>query len=465
MTNRLLLAHPEPYLMNAIDRKTQARILLATASLRERNAINMIKACMVYLRQLGPGFITGVSDDDPSGIATYSQAGARFGTSMLWLSVFFFPLMAAVQEISARIGRVTGRGLAGNIRKHYPPALLYMVVGLIAVSNVINIGADIGAMAAALELIAGKDQWHVYPLAISAISIVALTFLSYPTYVSVLKWLGVCVLSYVGIVFFVDIPWREVLHDTFVPRISFTDDYLTMLTAVMGTTISPYLFVWQSSLEVEEQHADPNEEPVRKAPHQARSQFLKIRIDTYSGMAVSCAVMFFIILTTALTLHVHHITNIQSAQQAASALEPVAGRFAFTLFAVGMIGTGMLAVPTLAGSVGYAMGETFKWPTGLDHKPYQAIRFYAVIAVATLIGTVLNFIGFDPIRALIWSAVINGLISVPLLCALMLIAGNHAVMGKFAIPRKLSIAGWLTTILMAAAAVLTIIHLFTPGPN
>lgn len=415
-----------------------------------------------YLRQLGPGFITGVSDDDPSGIATYSQAGAQFGTSMLWMALFFFPLMAAVQEISARIGRVSGRGLAGNIRESFPPSLLYIVVVLIAISNIINIGADIGAMAAAMELIVGKDRWHVFPLAISLFSVVALTFLSYSVYSSVLKWLGVCVFSYVGVVLFVRVPWGEVLWNTLVPRLRLTDDYLTMLTAVMGTTVSPYLFIWQSSLEVEEQRADPHERPVCKAPEQARSQFLKIRFDTYSGMAVSCVVMFFIILTTALTLHAHQITQIQSAEQAARALEPIAGRFAFVLFSIGIIGTGLLAVPTLAGSVGYAMGEAFRWPTGLDHKPYQAIRFYAVIAIATLIGTALNFIGIDPIKALIWSAVINGLVSVPLLCALMLVARNHALMGKFVIPRNLAVAGWLTTALMTAAAVLTVVHLLDP---
>jgi NRAMP (natural resistance-associated macrophage protein)-like metal ion transporter len=422
----------------------------------------MFAKCKTYLRQLGPGFITGVADDDPSGIATYSQAGAQFGTAMLWVAPFFFPLMAAVQEISARIGRVTGKGLAGNVAQHYSPALLYSLVALIAVSNIINIGADIGAIAVALEMIVGKDRWHVFPFLISMVSVIALTFLSYNTYASLLKWLGLCVFSYVGTVFFVHIPWKEVAHDTFLPHLAFTDDYLTMLTAVMGTTISPYLFVWQSSLEVEEQHADPQEHPVREAPEQARSQFLKIRIDTYSGMAVSCAVMFFIILTTAMTLHLHHVTQIDSAEQAARALEPIAGRFAFVLFAVGIIGTGLLAVPTLAGSVGYAVGEACKWPTGLDHKPYQATRFYAVIAMSTIVGTALNFIGVNPIQALVWSAVINGLISVPLLVALMLIARNHDIMGKFAIPKKLAIAGWITAGLMTAAAILTVLHLLDP---
>jgi NRAMP (natural resistance-associated macrophage protein)-like metal ion transporter len=415
------------------------------------------------LGQLGPGFITGVSDDDPSGIATYSQAGAQFGTSMLWVALFSFPLMAAVQEISARIGRVSGHGLAGNLRRHYRPGLLYAVVLLIAVSNIINIGADIGGMAAALELVIGSDRWHLYPLAISAVSVLALTFLSYAVYSSLLKWVGLCVFTYVGIVFFVQIPWGQVARDTLVPNIEFSHGYLSMLTAVLGTTISPYLFIWQSSMEVEEQRADPDEQPVRQAPRQARRQFIKIRVDTYIGMAVSTAVMFFIILTTALVLHTHGITHIASAEQAARALEPIAGPLAFVLFAVGIIGTGMLAVPTLSGSIGYAMGEAFRWPTGLAYKPYQAARFYAVIAVATLIGTGLNFIGIDPIKALIASAVINGLLSTPMLCALMAMARNPAVMGKFVIQRKLAMFGWVTVALMTGSACLTVVDLLAPG--
>jgi NRAMP (natural resistance-associated macrophage protein)-like metal ion transporter len=423
----------------------------------------MLKSLATYLRQLGPGFITGVSDDDPSGIATYSQAGAQFGTAMLWVSMFSFPLMAAVQEISARIGRVTGRGLAGNLRRHYPPWILYTVVLLMAVSNIINIGADIGAMAAALELVVGRDRWHLFPVLIGVGSVGALMALPYPTYASLLKWLGISVFSYFGIALFVKVPWGQVVHDLAIPTLHFTDDYLTMLVAVLGTTISPYLFIWQSSVEVEEQRADPEEAPVRQAPEQARSQFLKIRVDTYSGMAISNLVMFFIILTTAVTLHAHGITQIDSAEQAAKALQPIAGRFAFLLFATGIIGTGLLAVPSLAGSLGYAMGEAFKWPTGLDHKPYQATRFYAVIGAATLIGTVLNFIGVDPIKALILSAIINGLVSVPLLCILMLIARNHAVMGKFVIPRGLQIAGWISFAVMTAAALVTVWHLAMPG--
>jgi NRAMP (natural resistance-associated macrophage protein)-like metal ion transporter len=417
-----------------------------------------------WLHRLGPGFITGVADDDPSGIATYSQAGAAFGTGMLWTALFCFPLMAAVQEISARIGRVSGHGLAGNMCRHYRRGWLYMVVLLITVANIINIGADIAGMAASLALVLGPDKYQVYPVAISLLSVLALTLLSYSVYTSVLKWVGLSIFAYVGIVFFVQIPWGDVVRDTLIPRLQFSHGYLSMLTAVLGTTISPYLFIWQSSLEVEEQRADPHERPVVQAPEQAEEQFSKVRIDTYAGMAVSSAVTFFIILTTAVTLHAHHITHIASAAQAAQALEPIAGPFAFALFAVGIIGTGLLAIPTLSGSIGYAVGEAFRWPTGLDYRPYQARRFYAVIAVATLAGTCMNFVGIDPIRALIGAALINGLLSVPLLFLLMAIARDRAVMGGFVIPPKLAAVGWAATALMSASVLLTLFDLAS-GPG
>lgn len=417
----------------------------------------MRQSLVNFIKKLGPGFITGVSDDDPSGIATYSQAGAQFGTSMLWAALFTFPLMAAIQEISARIGRVTGHGVAGNIRRHYSPWLLYFVVALILVANTVNIGADIGAMAAALELLIGRDRFHLYPLLFAAVSLIGEVFLSYRSYSAVLKWFSLSVFAYVGIVLFVQIPWYTVLRDTLLPTIVPNANYMMMLVAVLGTTISPYLFFWQSSLEVEEQRATPGEEPIKKAPQQARSQFERIRTDTLSGMAVSNLVMYFIILTTAVTLHAHHITDIQTTAQAAEALRPIAGPYAFTLFAMGIIGTGLLAVPVLAGSVGYAIGETLRWPTGLDRKPYQAKGFYFIIAIATGVGTALNFFHIDPIRALFWTAVINGIISVPILFVLMRMASNAKVMGKFTIPRKLAIAGWITTGAMALAAVLLVV--------
>jgi NRAMP (natural resistance-associated macrophage protein)-like metal ion transporter len=418
----------------------------------------MLQPLVNFLKKLGPGFITGVSDDDPSGIATYTQAGAQFGTALLWTALFTFPLMAAIQEISARIGRVTGHGVAGNIRRHYSPLLLYFIVALILVANTINIGADIGAMAAALELLVGRDRFHLFPLLFGAVSLAAEILLPYRTYSSALKWVSLSVFAYVGIVLFVQIPWQQVLHDTLLPTISTNDDYMMMLVAVLGTTISPYLFFWQSSLEVEEQKATPFEEPLKKAPQQARCQFERIRADTYTGMAVSNVVMYFIILTTAMTLHAHHVTNIQTTAQAAQALRPIAGPYAFVLFAMGIIGTGLLAVPVLAGSVGYAIGEALRWPTGLDRKPYKAKGFYCIIGLATAVGTALNFFRIDPFRALFWTAVINGIISVPILFVLMRMAGNAQVMGKFTIPRKLSIAGWLTTGAMTIAAGLLLLN-------
>jgi NRAMP (natural resistance-associated macrophage protein)-like metal ion transporter len=412
----------------------------------------MLPSFVNFLKKLGPGFITGVSDDDPSGIATYSQAGAQFGTAMLWTALLTFPLMAAIQEISARIGRVTGHGMAGNIRRHYPLWLLYFIVALIFVANTINIGADISAMAAALELLVGRDRFHLFPLLFGAISLLGEIFLSYRTYSTALKWISLSVFAYVGIVFFVQIPWGQVLHDMVLPKITLTNGYMMTLVAVLGTTISPYLFFWQSSLEVEEQRATPGEEPVKKAPRQARGQFERIRTDTYAGMAVSNLVMYFIILSTAVTLHAHHITNIQTTAQAAEALRPIAGPYAFVLFAMGIVGTGLLAVPVLAGSIGYAVGEALRWPTGLDRKPYEAKGFYCIIGISTAIGTTLNFFHIDPIRALFWSAVINGIIAVPILFVLMRMASNVHVMGKFTIPRKLAIAGWVTAIAMSLAA-------------
>jgi NRAMP (natural resistance-associated macrophage protein)-like metal ion transporter len=420
--------------------------------------VSMPQSFINIIRKLGPGFITGVSDDDPSGIATYSQAGAQFGTSMLWLALFTFPLMVAVQEIAARIGRVTGHGVAGNIRRHYPPWLLYGIVALILVANTINIGADIGAMAAALEMLTGRDRFHLYPLLFGAVSLLAEIFLPYRRYSAALKWISLSVFAYVGIVLFVRIPWLQVAHDTLLPGIEPDDSYLMMLVAVLGTTISPYLFFWQSSLEVEEQRATPGEEPVKKAPHQARGQFQRIRADTFAGMAVSNLVMYFIMLTTAQTLHLHHVTDIRTTAQAAEALRPIAGPYAFTLFAMGIIGTGLLAVPVLAGSVGYAIGEALRWPTGLDRKPWQARGFYCIIAVATAVGTALNFFGVDPIRALFLTAVINGLIAVPILVVLMRMASDVRVMGRFVIPRRLALAGWLTTAAMTVAAVALVIN-------
>ena len=402
------------------------------------------------LKQLGPGLITGAADDDPSGIATYSQAGAQFGYGMLWSVLFTLPLMIGIQIVSARIGRVTGHGLAANIRQHYPAWLLYSVVGLLLAANTINIAADLGAMAAALKLLIGGSA-HLYIVAFALLSLGLQIFIPFPRYAPILKALTLALFAYVGTVFVVDVPWSGVVLGTLIPDVSLRPDYLLMLVAVFGTTISPYLFFWQASQEVEEQRAGPGEEPLREAPAQARLQLRRIKFDTYIGMTFSNLVAFFIILTTAVTLHAHGITDIQTSAQAAEALRPIGGEFAFLLFAAGIVGTGMLAVPVLAGSAAYAVAESFRWPIGLGLKLMEARGFYAIVIVATAIGVALDFTSIDPVKALIWSAVINGIIAVPIMAVMMLMAVRPEIMGPFTIRRRLKVLGWLATGVMALA--------------
>ena len=402
------------------------------------------------LKQLGPGLITGAADDDPSGIASYSQAGAQFGYGMLWSVLFTLPLMIGIQVVSARIGRVTGHGLAANIRQHYPAWLLYAVVGLLLVANTINIAADLGAMAAALQLLIGGPA-HLYLAAFALLSLVLQIFIPFPRYAPFLKALTLALFAYVGTVFVIDVPWSGVLLGTFVPDVSLRPEYLLMLVAIFGTTISPYLFFWQASQEVEEQRAGRGEEPLREAPGQARLQLRRINFDTCVGMTFSNLVAFFIILTTAVTLHAHGITDIQTSAQAAAALRPIGGEFAFLLFAAGIVGTGMLAVPVLAGSAAYAVAESFRWPIGLGLKLMEARGFYAIIVAATAIGVALDFTSIDPVKALIWSAVINGVIAVPIMVVMMLMAVRPEIMGPFVVRRHLWILGWLATGVMALA--------------
>ncbi|HEX2815848.1 MAG TPA: divalent metal cation transporter [Phenylobacterium sp.] len=404
------------------------------------------------LQVLGPGLITGASDDDPSGIATYSQAGAQFGFGLSWVMLFSWPLMCAIQEISARIGRVTGRGIAGNLKKHYPNPVVYSIVTLLVVANVINIGADLGAMGAGLKLLIGGNQLF-YVAAFGLITVLLEVFSRYSRYVSVLKWLTLSLFAYVGVAFVVKMPWGEVAKSLVIPQITFTPAYMTVVVALLGTTISPYLFFWQAEEEVEEVKERTDAKPLERAPEQATAEFGRIRIDTYVGMAFSNAVALFIILTTAATLHAHGITDIQTSSQAAEALRPIAGRFAFTVFAIGIIGTGLLALPVLAGSSAYALGETFGWHVGLARKPYRAKAFYGAIAVATALGVLLNYSPIDPIKALFWSAVINGVVAVPVMVLMMHLSSHKPAMGGFQIGRGLKIVGWLATAVMAAAAV------------
>ena len=405
------------------------------------------------LGRLGPGLITGAADDDPGGVATHSQAGAMFGLNMLWSVVLAYPLLAGIQQIVARIGRVTGHGLAANILRAFPAWLLAILVLLLLVANTINIAADVAAMAAAATLIAPGVDKVIYAVGFGLVCVLLEIFMSYKRYVGVLKWLTLSLLAYVGVVFTVKIPWGEVLWRSFVPEIVLTPAFMTMVVAVFGTTISPYMFFWQSSQEVEDLGPDPAARSLLNTPEMADGELRRIRLDTWTGMAVCSLIAFFIVLTTAVTLHVNGITHIDSAAQAAQALRPIAGDLAFWLFSLGIIGTGLLAVPVLAGSAAYAISESFGWPMGLNRKLGQAPGFYAIIAAATLGGVALSLTQVDPIQALVWSAVLNGLVAVPIMAVAMILASRKSVMGPFVIGRTLKILGWTATIVMAAAGV------------
>jgi NRAMP (natural resistance-associated macrophage protein)-like metal ion transporter len=401
---------------------------------------------------LGPGLITGASDDDPSGIATYSQAGALFGFGLLWTMVVAYPLMAAVQEISARIGRTTGKGLAANIIPNYPPVVVFGLVGLLFMANIINIGANLGAMGDAVALLAGGPPL-LYVIAFGVLCTLMEVFMKYTRYVAVLKWLTLALFSYIATLFAIDIPWTGVISGLLVPKLSTDGNYWQTVVAILGTTISPYLFFWQASQEVEDIHEIPKREPLLTSPHQAPSAEHRIRIDTLVGMAFSNIVAISIIMTVGATLHPAGITDIESSAQAASALKPIGGAFAFVLFALGIIGTGMLSIPVLAGSAAYAFGEALKWKVGLSLKPTEGKAFYGMIALATLVGIAINFSGLNPIKALYYSAVINGVVAVPIIAIMMLMAGNKKVMGQFTVRGWLSYLGWTTAGVMALACV------------
>ena len=399
------------------------------------------------LWKLGPGFITGAADDDPSGIATYSQVGAHFGYGMLWTMLFSFPLMAAIQEISAQIGRVSGVGIAGNIRRHYPRPYLYGIVSLLLVANIFNIGADIGAMGAATQLMLPGPP-VVFVVLSGGISLAMQILIPYSSYVKYLKWLTLALFSYVITAIILHEPSWAAVRATIRPDISLHREFLTALIAILGTTISPYLFFWQASEEVEDVTLNAREQPLKNAPKQAPAQLQRIRFDTFLGMAFSNLVAFFIILTAASTLYSHGLRDIQTADQAARALQPLAGHFASSLFAVGIIGTGLLAVPVLAGSAAYAVSEVFQWTASLEQKPQRAVGFYATIGIATLIGLLLNFIHLNPIKALFFSAVLNGVVAGPVMAFMMLLARNPKVMGSFTLSRSLHIVGWIATAAM-----------------
>jgi NRAMP (natural resistance-associated macrophage protein)-like metal ion transporter len=404
-----------------------------------------------WLRFLGPGLVSGAADDDPSGIATYSQAGAQFHYGLLWTVVLTWPFMVVVQLISARIGRVTGHGIAANIRETMPRAVLLGLVVLLLIANTINIAADIAAMGEALQLVIGGGQ-HGHAAIFAMVSVLLQVFVPYRRYAPILKWLTLILFAYVATVFSINVDWASALHATLLPPISFSADYLLVVVAVIGTTVSPYLFFWQASQEVEEMQGH-HRRPLRDLKRGGGAELDRIAVDTTLGMAFSNIIAFFIILTTASTLYVHGITDIQTSAQAAEALRPLAGRFTFFLFAMGIVGTGLLAVPVLAGSAAYAVAEAFGWKATLAARPMEARGFYAIIAVSTLIGLFADFSPLDPIKLLFCSAVINGFVSVPMIVAMMLLVSNPAQMKRFTIHVGLRVGGWAAAVLMTAVLV------------
>ena len=410
------------------------------------------------LSRIGPGLITGVADDDPSGIATYSQAGAQFGLNMLWTMPLAFPLMAAVQSMCAHIGRVTGKGLAANIKATFSPIVLMGVVLLLLVANILNIAADVAAMGEVAELVTGLNR-HLMTAFFVFGTLLLQVFVPYHRYVFFLKWLTLSLLAYAAVLFTVHVPWGQVALRTVWPRLTLNSDTAAMIVAIFGTTISPYLFFWQASEEVEDMQAKPAAAPLVRDARKAGTELRRIRWDTWSGMLYSNITAYFIILATAVTLNVAGITDINTAAQAASALRPLAGDFAYTLFALGILGVGLIGVPVLAGSAAYALSEAMGWKWGLERKATDARRFYAVIAVSVLAGLGIQYLPISPMKALFWSAVINGVVAVPLMVVIILLASNKSVMGAFTVSRSLIILGWIATAVMSAAAV----RMFIPG--
>lgn len=406
---------------------------------------------IVAVGRLGPGLITGAADDDPSGIATYSQAGAQFGLDMLWPMLFTYPLMVGVQAISARIGRVTGHGLAFNLKQLLPSWVVTCLIASLFVANTINIGADIAAMGASAQLLAGGGQM-LFTILFASVSMLLQVLVPYQRYVRFLKWLTLVLLAYVAIAFTVKLDWGEVAHRFILPKLYWTSGWVTVLVAVFGTTISPYLFFWQSSEEVEIMEMKDKLPLTDASPPAARHELQRMGVDTFVGMGVSNLIAAFIILTTAVTLHQHGVTDVQTSAQAAEALRPIVGRSAFTIFSLGVIGTGLLAVPVLAGSTAYASAETFGWKKGLEKPFADAPAFYGTIIVSMVIAVLVVFSPLDPIKALFWSAVINGVIAVPIMAAMMLVANRRDEMGVFVATTTQRVLGWAATTVMAIAA-------------
>ncbi|MBW4092997.1 MAG: divalent metal cation transporter [Proteobacteria bacterium] len=416
---------------------------------------------LAILRNIGPGLVTGAADDDPSGIVTYTQAGAAFGYGLGWAVVLTLPFMVAVQEISARIGRVTGAGIAGTLRAHAPRPLLLVIVWLVVVANVINLGADLGGMADVTRLLLGGPAW-LYAVVFAVFCVGVEIWVAYPQYVMFLKYLTLTLLAYVALLFAVHVPWLAVLEGIVLPRVGLTRDAVTTLVGVLGTTISPYLFIWQASEEVEDARIGPDPRPLRARTRKRdragnETEIARIGFDTWSGMSYSNVVSLSIIVGTAATLHAHGITTIDSAAQAASALAPIAGHLATVIFALGIIGTGLLAVPVLAGSTAYALGEASGWAVGLGRQPKKARAFYGTIAAATLVGGAIVFSPIDPMQALFFSAVINGAVAGPIIVVMVILGSMPRVMGAFVLSRWLRVMGWATAVLMVGTTIAMVV--------
>ncbi len=405
-----------------------------------------------FLKSLGPGLITGAADDDPSGIGTHSQVGAQFGYGLAWTFVLSFPLMIAIQQIAAEIGSVTGAGIARNLRRHYPRPILWFMVSLLLIANIVNLGADLSAMGAALTLLIGGSG-ALYTVLFGILCIVLEVGLSYARYSAILKWTTLSLFTYVAVVVVAHVPWPHALRSLVVPEVQFNAAYATAFVAILGTTISPYLFFWQAGQEIEEQHRR-HTKPLCLTASTAGPELRRIRLDTLTGMAFSTLISLAIVFATAATLHANGVRDITTSSQAAEALRPIAGQFAFVMFAAGVIGTGLLAVPVLAGSAAYAVTEMAGVAGSLDAKPLSARLFYGTIAATTLAGSSLNGIGIDPARALYWAAVVNGILAGPLMVVMMLIVRNPRAMGRLTVSRGQLIFGWAATVVMIAASVL-----------
>jgi NRAMP (natural resistance-associated macrophage protein)-like metal ion transporter len=411
-----------------------------------------------FLKALGPGLVTGAADDDPSGIGTHSQVGAEFGYGLAWTFVLSFPLMVIIQEVAANIGRVTGVGIARNLKRHYP-RMLWSMVALLLVANVVNLGADLSAMGAALAMLVGGNGGF-YTVLFGILCIALEVGLSYPRYASVLKWTTLTLFTYVGVVMVAHVPWPRALRSLVVPELQWNIAYATALVAILGTTISPYLFFWQAGQEIEEQRRH-HVKPLCITPSAAGPELRRIRTDTLTGMGFSTIISLAIVFATAATLNANGIRDISTSQQAAEALRPIAGQFAFAMFAVGIIGTGLLAVPVLAGSAAYAVTEMAGFVGSLDAKPLKARLFYSTIAVTTLAGASLDVVGVDPARTLYWAAVVNGILAAPLMAAMMLIVSNPRAMGRLTASKRTMVLGWVATAVMFAASALFFAFLLT----